>query len=151
MGTYDSDTRTITYRFTNYITRYEVANFSIISPFFVDRYTVKSTQNIDLYLKIGDKTSQSKVFFINYDPYYGTMDTNNPVNIGSSITRLNQDTGEFVNYIYINPAGQSLEQASLTFTGNGSSIIDSTTEIQIFEVTDSHLQMPSSWGSMKNF
>lgn len=146
LGTYDSDTRTITYRFTNYITRYEVANFSIISPFFVDRYTVKSTQNIDLYLKIGDKTSQSKVFFINYDPYYGTMDTNNPVNIGSSITRLNQDTGEFVNYIYINPAGQSLEQASLTFTGNGSSIIDSTTEIQIFEVTDSHLQMPSSWG-----
>ncbi|HEL1351008.1 TPA: fibrinogen-binding adhesin SdrG C-terminal domain-containing protein [Streptococcus equi subsp. zooepidemicus] len=146
LGTYDSDIRTITYRFTNYVTRYAVDNFSIIAPFFVDRYTVKSTQNIDVYLKIGDKSSQFETFFINYEPYYGTMDTNNPVNIGSSITKLNQDTGEFVNYIYINPAGQSLEQASLTFRGQGSSIIDSTTKVQIFEVTDSHLQMPSSWG-----
>ncbi|MGF3084840.1 fibrinogen-binding adhesin SdrG C-terminal domain-containing protein, partial [Streptococcus pyogenes] len=79
-------------------------------------------------------------------PYYGTADTNNPVNVGSMITRLNQDTGDFVNYIYVNPAGQTLEQATLTFTGRGSTRIDANTRVQLFEVTNPKLQMPPSWG-----
>ncbi|OAC69659.1 hypothetical protein AWT95_05300 [Streptococcus pyogenes] len=74
------------------------------------------------------------------------MDTKNPVNIGSIITRLNQDTGDFVNYIYVNPASRSLENASLTFRGHGSSIIDKNTKVQLFEVGDPQLQMPPSWG-----
>lgn len=146
LGTYDLNTRTITYTFTDYITRYAVSSFSTISPFFIDRYTVKTNQEIDLFLKIGQVSSNLYHFTVDYNPYYGTMDTKNPVNIGSIITRLNQDTGDFVNYIYVNPASRSLENASLTFRGHGSSIIDKNTKVQLFEVGDPQLQMPPSWG-----
>ncbi|WP_247275528.1 SpaA isopeptide-forming pilin-related protein [Streptococcus pyogenes] len=146
LGTYDLNTRTITYTFTDYITRYAVSSFSTISPFFIDRYTVKTNQEIDLFLKIGQVSSNLYHFTVDYNPYYGTMDTKNPVNIGSIITRLNQDTGDFVNYIYVNPASRSLENASLTFRGHGSSILDKNTKVQLFEVGDPQLQMPPSWG-----
>lgn len=146
LGTYDPNTRTITYTFTDYITRYAVSSFSVISPFFIDRYTVKTNQDIDLFLKVGQVSSTPYHFTVDYNPYYGTADTNNPVNVGSMITRLNQDTGDFVNYIYVNPAGQTLEQATLTFTGRGSTRIDANTRVQLFEVTNPKLQMPPSWG-----
>lgn len=146
LGTYDHNTRTITYKFIDYITRYAVSSFSIISPFFIDRYTVKTNQEIDLFLKVGQVSSNLYHFTVDYNPYYGTMDTKNPVNIGSTITRLNQDTGDFVNYVYVNPASRSLENASLTFLGHGSSIIDNNTKVQLFEVVDSKLQMPPSSG-----
>ncbi|VGQ32690.1 fibronectin-binding protein [Streptococcus pyogenes] len=146
LGTYNLNTRTITYTFTDYITRYAVSSFSTISPFFIDRYTVKTNQEIDLFLKIGQVSSNLYHFTVDYNPYYGTMDTKNPVNIGSIITRLNQYTGDFVNYIYVNPASRSLENASLTFRGHGSSIIDKNTKVQLFEVGDPQLQMPPSWG-----
>ncbi|MFP7775494.1 SpaA isopeptide-forming pilin-related protein [Streptococcus dysgalactiae] len=146
LGTYDYNTRTITYKFIDYITRYAVSSFSIISPFFIDRYTVKTNQEIDLFLKVGQVSSNLYHFTVDYNPYYGTMDTKNPVNIGSTITRLNQDTGDFVNYVYVNPASRSLENASLTFLGHGSSIIDNNTKVQLFEVVDSKLQMPPSSG-----
>lgn len=146
LGTYNPSSRTITYTFTDYISRYAVTSFSSISPFFIDRYTVKTNQEIDLFLKVGQVSSNLYHFTVDYNPYYGTMDTKNPVNIGSTITRLNQDTGDFVNYIYVNPASRSLENASLTFLGHGSSIIDNNTKVQLFEVIDSNLQMPPSWG-----
>lgn len=146
LGTYDSSTHTITYKFTDYITRYTVSSFSIISPFFIDRDRVKTNQNIDLFLKVGQVSSTPYHFTVDYNPYYGTADTNNPVNIGSMITRLNQDTGDFVNYVYVNPASRFLKNASLTFLGHGSSIIDNNTKVQLFEVVDSKLQMPPSWG-----
>ncbi|ERL17438.1 C-terminal of bacterial fibrinogen-binding adhesin [Streptococcus pyogenes GA41046] len=146
LGTYDSSTHTITYKFTDYITRYTVSSFSTISPFFIDRDRVKTNQDIDLFLKVGQVSSTSYHFTVDYNPYYGTADTNNPVNVGSMITRLNQDTGDFVNYIYVNPAGQTLEQATLTFTGRGSTRIDANTRVQLFEVTNPKLQMPPSWG-----
>lgn len=146
LGTYDPNTRTITYTFTDYITRYAVSSFSVISPFFIDRYTVKTNQDIDLFLKVGQVSSTPYHFTVDYNPYYGMADTNNPVNIGSMITRLNQDTGDFVNYIYINPAVQSLEQATLTFTGQGSTRIDENTIVQLFEVINPTTQMPPSWG-----
>lgn len=146
LGTYDSSTHTITYKFTDYITRYTVSSFSTISPFFIDRDRVKTNQDIDLFLKVGQVSSTPYHFTVDYNPYYGTADTNNPVNVGSMITRLNQDTGDFVNYIYVNPAGQTLEQATLTFTGRGSTRIDANTRVQLFEVTNPKLQMPPSWG-----
>lgn len=46
LGTYDPSTHTITYKFTDYITRYAVSSFSTISPFFIDRYTVKTNQKL---------------------------------------------------------------------------------------------------------
>lgn len=134
MGTYDPNTRTITYTFTDYITRYAVSSFSVISPFFIDRYTVKTNQDIDLFLKVGQVSSTPYHFTVDYNPYYGTADTNNPVNVDSMITRLNQDTGDFVNYIYVNPAGQTLEQATLTFTGRGSTRIDANTRVQLLKL-----------------
>lgn len=146
LGTYDSSTHTITYKFTDYITRYTVSSFSTISPFFIDRDRVKTNQDIDLFLKVGQVSSTPYHFTVDYNPYYGTADTNNPVNVGSMITRLNQDTGDFVNYIYVNPAGQTLEQATLTFTGRGSTRIDANIRVQLFEVTNPKLQMPPSWG-----
>lgn len=146
LGTYDSSTHTITYKFTDYITRYTVSSFSTISPFFIDRDRVKTNQDIDLFLKVGQVSSTPYHFTVDYNPYYGTADTNNPVNVGSMITRLNQDTGDFVNYIYVNPAGQTLEQATLTFTGRWSTRIDANTRVQLFEVTNPKLQMPPSWG-----
>ncbi|WP_434770843.1 SpaA isopeptide-forming pilin-related protein [Streptococcus dysgalactiae subsp. equisimilis] len=146
LGTYDSSTHTITYKFTDYITRYTVSSFSTISPFFIDRDRVKTNQDIDLFLKVGQVSSTPYHFTVDYNPYYGTADTNNPVNVGSMITRLNQDTGDFVNYIYVNPAGQTLEQATLTFTGRGSTRIDANIRVQLFEVTNPKLQVPPSWG-----
>lgn len=146
LGTYNPDTRTITYKFTDYITRYAVTSFSSISPFFIDRDRVKTNQDIDLFLKVGQVSSTPYHFTVDYNPYYGMTDTKNPVNVGSMITRLNQDTGDFVNYIYINPTGQSLEQATLTFVGQGSTRIDENTRVQLFEVTNSTTQMPPSWG-----
>ncbi|QTR93108.1 SpaA isopeptide-forming pilin-related protein [Streptococcus equi] len=146
LGSYDTNTRTITYRFTDYITRYAVSSFSMISPFFVDRYTVKTNQDIDIFLTLGNEKTASQRFAVNYFPYFGQTDTKNPVNIGSMITKLNQDSGDFVNYIYINPLQKSLEKATLTFTGNGSTILNQNTKIQLFKVDNPHLQMPSSWG-----
>ncbi len=146
LGTYDPSTHTITYKFTDYITRYAVSSFSTISPFFIDRYTVKTNQKIDLFLKIGQVSSDLYHFTVDYNPYYGIMDTDNPVNIGSIITRLNQDTGDFVNYVYINPAGQSLLDSTFTLTGNGSTILDNSTKVQVFEVNYPNIQMPPSWG-----
>ncbi|HEL0564016.1 fibrinogen-binding adhesin SdrG C-terminal domain-containing protein [Streptococcus equi subsp. zooepidemicus] len=146
LGSYDTNTRTITYRFTDYITRYAVSSFSMISPFFVDRYTVKTNQDIDIFLTLGNEKTASQRFAVNYFPYIGQTDTKNPVNIGSMITKLNQDSGDFVNYIYINPLQKSLEKATLTFTGNGSTILNQNTKIQLFKVDNPHLQMPSSWG-----
>ncbi|EHI69261.1 fibrinogen-binding adhesin SdrG C-terminal domain-containing protein [Streptococcus ictaluri] len=146
LGSYDSTTRTITYTFTDYITRYAVSTFSMISPFFIDRHTVKYSQNIDIYLKIGKQSSQPQTFAINYDPYYGALDTHNPVNIGSMITSLDEATGDFVNYIYVNPLGKRLEQTQLTYTGSGSTIINQDTRVQVFEVSYPTVQMPPSWG-----
>lgn len=146
LGTYDPATRTITYKFTDYISRYAVSTFSSISPFFIDRYTVKTNQVVNISLKLGDVSTDPQWFTVNYDPYYGIMDTNNPVNIGSMITRLDQDTGDFVNYVYINPARQSLLDTTFTLTGNGSTILDANTKVQVFEVDNPDTQMPPSWG-----
>ncbi|WP_192942586.1 SpaA isopeptide-forming pilin-related protein [Streptococcus dysgalactiae] len=146
IGIYDSNTHTITYKFTDYITRYAVSSFSTISPFFIDRYTVKDSQSVNIFLELGTVRSSSNTFYIDYSPYYGIASTANPVNVGSMITRLNQDSGDFVNYIYVNPAGRSLEQAELLFTGEGSAIIDQDTRVQVFEVSTPSLQMPPSWG-----
>lgn len=146
LGTYDSSTHTITYKFTDYITRYTVSSFSTISPFFIDRDRVKTNQDIDLFLKVGQVSSDLYHFTVDYNPYYGIMDTDNPVNIGSIITRLNQDTGDFVNYVYINPAGQSLLDSTFTLTGYGSAILDNSTKVQVFEVNYPNIQMPPSWG-----
>lgn len=146
LGTYNPSSRTITYTFTDYISRYAVTSFSSISPFFIDRYTVKTNQEIDLFLKVGQVSSNLYHFTVDYNPYYGTMDTKNPVNIGSMITRLDQDTGDFVNYVYINPARQSLLDTTFTLTGNGSTILDANTKVQVFEVDNPDTQMPPSWG-----
>lgn len=146
LGTYDPATRTITYKFTDYISRYAVSTFSSILPFFIDRYTVKTNQVVNISLKLGDVSTDPQWFTVNYDPYYGIMDTNNPVNIGSMITRLDQDTGDFVNYVYINPARQSLLDTTFTLTGNGSTILDANTKVQVFEVDNPDTQMPPSWG-----
>lgn len=146
LGSYDSTTRTITYTFTDYITRYAVSTFSMISPFFIDRHAVKYSRNIDIYFKIGNQSSQPQTFAINYDPYYGVLDTHNPVNIGSMITSLDEATGDFVEYIYVNPLGKSLELSSLTLRGNGSTIFNQDTNVQVFGVIDRNLQMPPSWG-----
>ena len=146
LGTYDPNTRTITYQFTDYVNRYAVTTFSVISPFFIDRYKVKRNQDIDLFLKLGQVTSPLFRFVVDYNPYIGATDSQNPVNIGSMITRLDQDTGEFVNYVYVNPASQSLLDVTFSLTGSGSTIIDKDTKVQIFEVDYKNLQMPPSWG-----
>lgn len=146
LGTYDPNTRTITYQFTDYVNRYAVTTFSVISPFFIDRYKVKRNQDIDLFLTLGQVTSPLFRFVVDYNPYIGATDSQNPVNIGSMITRLDQDTGEFVNYVYVNPASQSLLDVTFSLTGSGSTIIDKDTKVQIFEVDYKNLQMPPSWG-----
>ncbi|MFA1354327.1 SpaA isopeptide-forming pilin-related protein [Streptococcus dysgalactiae] len=70
LGTYDSSTHTITYKFTDYITRYTVSSFSTISPFFIDRDRVKTNQDIDLFLKVGQVSSTPYHFTVDYNPYW---------------------------------------------------------------------------------
>ena len=103
-ATYNKDTKTIRYVFTDYAKTYTMVEFSNKLIAFVDLYKEKTSKNsIQVGLGTGTDTSKYKDIKLTYDlaiesqTLYG-----NNLNITSKIVSYDPKTGDFVHYYYIN-------------------------------------------------
>lgn len=144
VGKYDNNSRSIIYTFTDYVEKYEVSRFSIILPYFIDRYTVKRDQDIVVSTSVSNQEYSTNVRVL-YTPYYGATDSYSPVNIGSMLTKLDLKQELFTNYVYINPRHESIRNGELYFIGDGSAVINEETSVTLFKAPYNE-NMPPSWG-----
>ncbi|HEL1004649.1 TPA: fibrinogen-binding adhesin SdrG C-terminal domain-containing protein [Streptococcus equi subsp. zooepidemicus] len=144
VGKYDNNSRSIIYTFTDYVEKYEVSRFSIILPYFIDRYTVKRDQDIVVSTSVSNQEYSTNVRVL-YTPYYGATDSYSPVNIGSMLTKLDLKQELFTNYVYINPRHESIRNGELYFIGEGSAVINEGTSVTLFKAPYNE-NMPPSWG-----
>ncbi len=145
--THDINNKTITYKFTDYVDKFNSVKMKFNYNLFIDPSTLpENRKNVPFTVAIGnDSTSVSAD--ITYSNYV-VQDKNS---IGTAFTEtvshVNdvKDPGHYIQVIYANPLGNALENASLkvksshpSFPNNIGQISESTTKIEIYEVPEGY-------------
>ncbi|PCF62337.1 adhesin [Staphylococcus delphini] len=98
LGDYDVDTHTLTYRFTDAVNNLQNVSGSFNLTQFMDRQVAKESATYPLNYEIAGETLDTQIN-VHYGQYYRVGDSN----LKSMITMEDPKTGEYEQYIYVNP------------------------------------------------
>ena len=130
---YDKDAGTVTYTFTKYANQYELKDFSNRLAAFINidkvkdsgeqkvgiglREPLEETETVDVdYTFITGEANYTYTWYDNYyRRYFSKQDY---LNMASKVVKFNQDTGEFVQYFYLNRYKKNVLPAEFRYTPN---------------------------------
>ncbi|MDU7039480.1 MAG: fibrinogen-binding adhesin SdrG C-terminal domain-containing protein, partial [Lactococcus lactis] len=141
-GVFDNTNKTSTYTFTDYVDKYENVNARLILNSYIDKQQVPNEETINLNYSTAN-TPITKLVNIDYqDPI-----VQDASNIQSIFTNLDQANDTVEQTIYVNPLSLNANNTNVIiksggvyndggfYTGEGSTIIDDSTEIEIYKVS----------------
>lgn len=141
-GVFDNTNKTSTYTFTDYVDKYENVNARLILNSYIDKQQVPNEETINLNYSTAN-TPITKLVNIDYqDPI-----VQDASNIESIFTNLDQANDTVEQTIYVNPLSLNANNTNVIiksggvyndggfYTGEGSTIIDDSTEIEIYKVS----------------
>lgn len=130
---YNEKEGTVTYTFTKYANQYELKDFSNRLSAFInlDRVKASGYQDVGIglrnpleeiervYVDYTFITGEANYLYKWYDDYYGVYRSEQDyLNMASKIVKFNQDTGEFVQYFYLNRYRKNVLPARFRYTPN---------------------------------
>ncbi|HEC2227197.1 TPA: carboxypeptidase regulatory-like domain-containing protein, partial [Staphylococcus delphini] len=138
-GTYDVNTRTMTYTFTDYVDKHDNVKVSLDLLAYVERDVVKTAGQHNFEVEVaGQKISKT------YDVKYQEPFVRNNVNLNSFYNEFDNVTGEYSQIAYINPKGEYLNKPVVEIKGyagennvtpdSSSAVVSSTNKLQVYEV-----------------
>ncbi|MFO3719214.1 SdrD B-like domain-containing protein [Staphylococcus felis] len=131
-ASYDPQTKTVTYKFTDYVDTHSNVKGSINYYNFIDRNVVRNdTKDVPLNYEFAGEALNEKRD-VQYEPY----ESLNGYTIGTSFTYFDQQTGEYVQTIYVNPESNAINPTTLDIYGVGdsSAVINDQVSYKVFEV-----------------
>lgn len=154
---YDRENREITYTFTEYAKTYNLVNFSNRLTGFIDLYKVKNSGEQTVGFGIDkngqDDTSQQRNVNVKYEldyakgaKYNNTYRHWDQLNMVSKIVHYDQETGDFVQYFYINRLNQYASQYTEFLYRPEQNVENLNISIKDVTGQPSNTAMPESFG-----
>ncbi|ELK4585192.1 carboxypeptidase regulatory-like domain-containing protein [Staphylococcus pseudintermedius] len=147
LGEYDVANHTMTYTFTNVVNNLENVSGSFNLTQFMDRKVAKDSQTYPLKYDIAGESLDTQIK-VNYGQYYSEGDSN----LKSMITSEDPKTGEYDQYIYVNPLQKTANGTVVRVQGfqvdptkSNGQVKPDTTQIKILKVADGQ-PLNSSFG-----
>ncbi|HHU6750597.1 TPA: SdrD B-like domain-containing protein, partial [Staphylococcus pseudintermedius] len=146
-GLYDAESHTMTYTFTDVVNNLENVSGQFNLTQFMDRQVAKDSQTYQLDYEIAGEPL-NKQLEVNYGQYYRVGDSN----LKSMITMEDADTGEYEQYIYVNPLQRNAYDTVVRVQGfqddpaaSNGQVNPEATQIKILKVKDDQA-LNSSFG-----
>ncbi|UXS57832.1 SdrD B-like domain-containing protein [Staphylococcus delphini] len=140
-GTYDVDSRTMTYKFTDYVDRNNDVKVSLDLVAYVERDVVKENGQYDFDVTVAGETTSTKLNVKYLDPR-----VNKQLNLNSFYNEYDNVTGEYSQIAYINPKRQNLIQPKIeikgyggeknTAPGSSSAVVSQKDKLEVYEVPE---------------
>ncbi|PCF74650.1 adhesin [Staphylococcus delphini] len=147
LGDYDVDTHTLTYRFTDAVNNLQNVSGSFNLTQFMDRQVAKESATYPLNYEIAGETLDTQIN-VHYGQYYRVGDSN----LKSMITMEDPKTGEYEQYIYVNPLERPAYATVVRVQGfqndpatSNGQVNPDATQIKILKVADGQA-LNSSFG-----
>ncbi|QHW36518.1 YSIRK-type signal peptide-containing protein [Staphylococcus ursi] len=147
LGDYDVDSHTLTYRFTSAVNHLQNVTGSFNLTQFVDRKVAKDSATYPLNYEIAGETFNTQIN-VHYGQYYRVGDSN----LKSMITMEDPKTGEYEQYIYVNPLQRTAHGTVVRVQGfqndpatSNGQVNPDATQIKILKVADGQA-LNSSFG-----
>ena len=159
---YNEKEGTVTYTFTKYANQYELKDFSNRLSAFINLDRVKASGYQDVGIGLRNPLEEIERVYVDYtfitgesnyvhkwyDDYGWYRETQDYLNMASKIVKFNQDTGEFVQYFYLNRYRQNVLPAQFRYTPNVPVLNLKETAYVLNDNSDAYLaqDMPVSFG-----
>ncbi|WP_353421252.1 SdrD B-like domain-containing protein [Staphylococcus delphini] len=147
LGEYDVDSHTLTYRFTDVVNNLQNVSGSFNLTQFMDRQVAKESATYPLNYEIAGETFDTQLN-VHYGQYYNVGDSN----LKSMITMEDPNTGEYEQYIYVNPLQKEAYGTVVRVQGfqndpatSNGQVNPDATQIKILKVADNQA-LNSSFG-----
>ncbi|HEC2177923.1 TPA: carboxypeptidase regulatory-like domain-containing protein [Staphylococcus delphini] len=147
LGEYDVDSHTLTYRFTDVVNNLQNVSGSFNLTQFMDRQVAKDSATYPLSYEIAGETFDTQLN-VHYGQYYNVGDSN----LKSMITMEDPKTGEYEQYIYVNPLQKEAYGTVVRVQGfqndpaaSNGQVNPDATQIKILKVADGQA-LNSSFG-----
>ncbi|EJL9296877.1 fibrinogen-binding adhesin SdrG C-terminal domain-containing protein [Staphylococcus pseudintermedius] len=147
LGEYDVANHTMTYTFTNVVNNLENVSGSFNLTQFMDRKVATDSQTYPLKYDIAGEPLETSIT-VNYGQYYSEGDSN----LKSMITSEDPKTGDYDQYIYVNPLRKTANGTVVRVQGfqvdptkSNGQVKPDTTQIKILKVADGQ-PLNSSFG-----
>ncbi|WP_214539468.1 SdrD B-like domain-containing protein [Staphylococcus pseudintermedius] len=147
LGEYDVANHTMTYTFTNVVNNLENVSGSFNLTQFMDRKVATDSQKYPLKYDIAGEPLETSIT-VNYGQYYSEGDSN----LKSMITSEDPKTGDYDQYIYVNPLRKTANGTVVRVQGfqvdptkSNGQVKPDTTQIKILKVADGQ-PLNSSFG-----
>ncbi|WP_241521923.1 SdrD B-like domain-containing protein [Staphylococcus delphini] len=147
LGEYDVDSHTLTYRFTDVVNNLQNVSGSFNLTQFMDRQVAKESATYPLNYEIAGETFDTQLN-VHYGQYYNVGDSN----LKSMITMEDPKTGEYEQYIYVNPLQKEAYGTVVRVQGfqndpatSNGQVNPDATQIKILKVADNQA-LNSSFG-----
>ncbi|PCF82803.1 adhesin [Staphylococcus delphini] len=147
LGEYDVDSHTLTYRFTDVVNNLQNVSGSFNLTQFMDRQVAKDSATYPLNYEIAGETFDTQLN-VHYGQYYNVGDSN----LKSMITMEDPKTGEYEQYIYVNPLQKEAYGTVVRVQGfqndpaaSNGQVNPDATQIKILKVADGQA-LNSSFG-----
>lgn len=138
LGEYDVANHTMTYTFTNVVNNLENVSGSFNLTQFMDRKVATDSQTYPLKYDIAGEPLETSIT-VNYGQYYSEGDSN----LKSMITSEDPKTGDYDQYIYVNPLRKTANGTVVRVQGfqvdptkSNGQVKPDTTQIKILKVAD---------------
>uniref|UniRef100_UPI0033651C46 SdrD B-like domain-containing protein n=1 Tax=Staphylococcus coagulans TaxID=74706 RepID=UPI0033651C46 len=136
-GSYDLNTRTITYTFTNFVNTHNDVSAQLNLLGYVERDVVKQQGKHNFEVTVAGETI-SKTLDVKYQDIY----RNNNVTINSFYDEYDNVTGEYSQISYINPSGDYINNPVVEIFGYGfnktpgssSAVVSNKDTVKVYEV-----------------
>ncbi|MDE9798695.1 SdrD B-like domain-containing protein, partial [Staphylococcus delphini] len=138
-GTYDVNTRTMTYTFTNYVDKHNNVKVGLNLVAYVERDVVKNEGKYNFEVEVaGEKTTKE------LDVKYQSLFEQRQLNMNSFYNEYDNVTGKYSQITYINPKGNNLVQPVIeikgyggkegTTPGSSSAVVSQNDKLLVYEV-----------------
>ncbi|EIT1238504.1 carboxypeptidase regulatory-like domain-containing protein [Staphylococcus pseudintermedius] len=147
LGNYDVDSHTLTYTFTDVVNNLENVTGSFNLTQFMDRQVAKDSQTYQLNYEIAGEKLDTQIR-VNYGQYYTVGDSN----LKSMITMEDPKSGDYEQYIYVNPLQKTANGTVVRVQGfqtdptkSNGQVNQNATQIKILKVANGQA-LNSSFG-----
>ncbi|HBJ9619462.1 TPA: carboxypeptidase regulatory-like domain-containing protein [Staphylococcus pseudintermedius] len=147
LGNYDVDSHTLTYTFTDVVNNLENVTGSFNLTQFMDRQVAKDSQTYQLNYEIAGEKLDTQIR-VNYGQYYTVGDSN----LKSMITMEDPKSGDYEQYIYVNPLQKTANGTVVRVQGfqtdptkSNGQVNQNATQIKILKVANDQ-PLNSSFG-----
>lgn len=147
LGNYDVDSHTLTYTFTDVVNNLENVTGSFNLTQFMDRQVAKDSQTYQLNYEIAGEKLDTQIR-VDYGQYYTVGDSN----LKSMITMEDPKSGDYEQYIYVNPLQKTANGTVVRVQGfqtdptkSNGQVNQNATQIKILKVANGQA-LNSSFG-----